>query len=344
MSRFSSTILSLAVAALFLTTAVRADVTQKSETKVEIKGAIGSMMKMFGGNKPVRTVTYLKGNRQRTDTVDKKGKVKSSNIVDLDREVFINIDHKKKKYTEMTFEQWREMLKSGFSGLMNRDREEPQQKDNDKPEVNLKFSVDVKATGESKKVAGYDAEKVILELKVEGEGESSTKKEGEKPEHVKGGMNVRSTNWVAKSVAGGDEMRAFASKFAEKMGMEPGQGGMAGAIAQLLKSNEQLAAAMKELQEESSKLSGVPMSVHTVFETWGQSDKMKEEDSPQMPKGLGGMLKGFGRKKMSKKKDGGPNVLLETTMQVTSYSTDPVSGDLFSAPANYKREEVKLGK
>jgi len=343
MSRFSSTILSIAVAALFLTTAVRADVTQKSETKVEIKGAVGSMMKMFGGNKPVRTVTYLKGNRQRTDTVDKKGKVKSSNIVDLDREVFINIDHKKKKYTEMTFEQWREMLKSGFAGIMNQKRDDSPKSDEEKPNMNLKFSVDVEAPGESKKIAGYNAEKVIVELKIEGEG--SAEKEGEEPERVKGGMNVRSTNWVAKSAAGSEEMRAFARKFAEKLGMDPGQGGMAGAVAQLLKSNEQLAAAMKELRTESDKLAGTPMYVHTVFETWGESDKMKDDDNEQqMPKGFGGLLKGFGKKKMSKKKDDGPNVLLETTMKVTSYSTDSLSNDLFVAPANYKRKDVKMDK
>lgn len=73
------------------------DVKTTSTTKLTFKGTLGTMMKMFGGNKPVTSTQYIQGNKSRTDNVNDEGKLTTSTIVDLDREVFVNIDHKKKE-------------------------------------------------------------------------------------------------------------------------------------------------------------------------------------------------------------------------------------------------------
>ena len=73
------------------------DLKKAYSTKVELKGTLGSMMKLFGGNKPTYQVEYLKGDLKRIDTVDKKGKIISSQIIDLDRELFITVDYSNKK-------------------------------------------------------------------------------------------------------------------------------------------------------------------------------------------------------------------------------------------------------
>ncbi len=317
---------------------LQADVKQDIETKVVVKGPLGSMMKVFGGNKPKKTTTYLKGNLQRTDTYNKKGKVTNSQVVDLNRGVFISMDWKKKKYTEMTFEEWREMLNSGLASVFNPEKGESKKSDEPATEVDFSIKVDVETPGDTKKIAGYNTENIILNLKVEVE---ATQKD-EDPQKMKGGMIVRSTNWMASSVDGGDEIRAFALKLAEKLGMEAGAGGFTDAIAKLLQNNKQLGEAMAELKKESSKLSGTPMHVHTVFETWGQKmDAGKGDDEEaQMPKSIGGLLKGFGKKKMDKKDDGGANVLLETTTKINKHSTAPLASDLFDVPANFKREQI----
>ncbi len=329
-------------AILLLSASLSADVKQDSESKVKIKGTLGSVMKLFGANKATRTVTYLKGDLQRTDTFDKKKKkVVRSEIVDLEGEKFIKIDRKKKKYTIMTFEEWREMLKSGLASVLNQQdgeysEDEPQQSNEPKTEVKVNFTVDVETPGDTEIMAGHNAEKAIVTLKVE--GETITEKEGQEPQKAKGGMIVRSTNWMAHSVKGQDEMMAFALKLAEKLGMAPGQGGMAGLAESVMQSNEQLAAAITKLQEESDKLSGVPMRTHTVFESFGQEMKPKENESKQegvkMPS-VGGLLKGFGKKK---KKD---NVLLEIKAKVNEYSTETLSGDLFVLSSKYKLEKKK---
>lgn len=326
---------------LVLSASLVADVKQDSETKVKIKGAIGSVIKMFGGGKAKRTVTYLKGDMQRTDTFDKKKKkVVRSQIVDLNGEKFIDIDRKKKKYTIITFEEWRELLESGLASALTKPKGEQQQKDKPETEIDVSFTVDVETPGDTEMMAGYKAEKVIVTLKIEGEG--ATEKEGEEPQKVKGGMIVRSTNWIAHSAEGQDEVRAFALKLAEKLGMTPGQGGLAGLVGNLMESNEQLAAAITELQKESDKLSGVPMRTHTVFEAWGQEMKPKEsqpeKDEVKMPS-VGGLFKKFGKKKnKDKEKD---NVLLEMKTKVNEYSTETLSTDLFVVPSKYKLKKKK---
>lgn len=105
---------------------------------------------------------YYKGNLMRTDTMDNKGNVTDSQIIDLDREVMINIQYKKKSYTEMTFAEWRAMMESRAQQTAV-----PEQRD-DMPEGEWSFKVNVDRPGETRNIAGYDTEKVILTLTAEG--------------------------------------------------------------------------------------------------------------------------------------------------------------------------------
>ncbi len=57
------------------------DVKHVTESKFEFKGPLGLMMRLFGGNKPTKTVTYLKGNVLRSDQFDSKGRLTQSQIL-----------------------------------------------------------------------------------------------------------------------------------------------------------------------------------------------------------------------------------------------------------------------
>jgi hypothetical protein len=321
------------------------DITRKHRTKVELKGTLGTMMKLFGGNKPIYQVEYLHGHLKRTDKVNKKGKIESSQIIDLEREIFINIDYKRKKYTEMTFEQWRQMLNSWLSGILRGDREDRPETDQPKPEVKLKFDVKVDQTGETKDFFGNIAEKVVLILKAEADVEATDKETGDKVKG-RGGMILTSRMWIAKSLDGREEEMAFNKRLAEKLGMAPVKGGLAGLIETVMEKNPDLAAALKKLQEESEKLEGVVLRSESVVETWGESDRKMQQgqDEPaEAPKSVGGLLKGLGKKFGKKKKDKEkPNVLLETENEVTEYSRHGLTKELFAIPEKFKKEEVKL--
>lgn len=313
-----------------------ADVKQKSTTKMDFKGVLGTVMKLFGAERPQHTVTYVKGNLMRTDRLDKKGKkVEETDIVDLDRELFIHIRHKKKKYSQMTFAEWREMIETGLQGLTMPRDEDQGEKSQPETEVKWDFNFDVETPGEKETIAGYEAEKVILKLNVEAE---VTEKAGaDQPEQkAAGGLKVTSTHMVAKDVAGMDELREFNLKLAEKLGLNVGETGLAGVLSQVMQSNEQLAAAMEKMREEGEKLDGVPLRVHTVFETWGQQQTDMKKDPQQdvkIPTSVGGLFKKFGKKK---KKPDAPNVLLEITTELKMFETTSLSEDLFKVPAKYK--------
>jgi hypothetical protein len=322
------------------------DVKTTSTTKLTFKGTLGTMMKMFGGNKPITSTQYIQGNKSRTDNINEEGKLTTSTIIDLDREVFISIDHKKKEYTEMTFAEYRKMLES----LGGKSKEAQQEREKSEPEVKVSFDVKVDRTGEKKNVAGYNAEKVILTMTAKGEKQAEGGNAGEMD---KGGMIITSTNWLSTEVKGYDEVIVFHQTFAEKLGMTPG-GGLAGIIERLTKNNPQLAEAMKKLEEEGKKFQGVALSTESVFETWAQAsgaqagapETMPEEQ--EKPKSVGGLLGGFGKKlgqKATKKDDSagssGRNILMESMTEISEINNASLNRGLFAVPTGYKKKEVK---
>ena len=152
---------------VLLTAGLAADVKQKKKTEFKFSGTIGTVMKLFGAGKPVYTMEYLSGNSYRQDSMDKKGKkVESSQIILLDEEVLINIDHKKKKYTKMTFEEWREYIDNGLGQIFNQQPAEGgPESGQEMPEAKLNVTVNIDTPGDTKKYADHQTENVILTLK-----------------------------------------------------------------------------------------------------------------------------------------------------------------------------------
>ncbi len=333
----------LLVSLLVLAASPLPDVKTTSTTKLTFKGTLGTLMKMFGGNKPMTSTQYIQNNRSRTDNFDDEGKPTTSTIVDLDREVFINIDHKKKEYTEMTFAEYRAMLQS-LGGKAKEAQEKREEKET--PEVKVSFNVKVDKTGEKKSIAGYHAEKAILTMTASGEAQAEGGKAGETN---KGGMIVTSVNWLSNEVKGDEEVTAFHKAFAEKLGMMPGSGSLASVMENLMKSNPELAEALKKLEQEGKKMQGVALMTESVFETWAQPSATPAEapEEQEKPKS-GGLLGGFGKKlgqKVMKKddeaNDSGRKVLMESMTEITEISNASLSGEVFVVPAGYKKKEVK---
>ena len=125
-----------------LTSSLLADVKYVSTTQLQMEGAVGTMMKLFGAGKLVKTVDYYKGDLKRSDTFDKKDKIESSQIVDLDKELFINVDHRKKEYSQMTFDEWQEMMKSAMEKISNEEygNTAEQGKTAEKPQAEVDWS------------------------------------------------------------------------------------------------------------------------------------------------------------------------------------------------------------
>lgn len=321
---------------LSLTLVAQADVKRETVTKMDFKGTLGAIMKIFGADKPMRTVEYYKGNIFRSDNIDDKGRMVSSQIIDLDKELFITLDHKDKKYTQMTFEEFRQMMARTLE-QMKSDQEKAQK---EQAKVEWDFKVNVTKPGETEVIAGQSAEKVIIGILVTSKTTQPTKQEGA-VQTAQGDLIVTSTNWMVKSLDGQKEIENFHIRFAEKLGMMTERGGLEQMMRQLNQSYPQLADAMKKLQEESKKLSGVPVRTHTVYETKTQTptstDMEPEKKSTEIPTSVGGLLKGIGKKvAKSEKSESSANVLLEISDELLSAEVVSIEASQFEIPANYK--------
>ena len=311
-----------------------ADVTHKKETVMKFKGSLGIMMKLVGGGKPMKTVDYLSGDILRSDNLDKKGKLESSQIINLAEEKMINIDHKDKSYTVMTFQEWKEQLQQAMSafsgGEMPENNSEMETADSDPDAPQYKTSVDFKieTPGDTKKIEGHQSEKVVMVIDMITEAEDPEMLE--EGQMVKAGMKITSENWVAKSIDQ-DEIRAFYQRLSDKLGLLPSKGAVSGIMETIKKQSPQLAEAFQELEKNGDKLDGFALNNFTSFSSWSEGGPEAEmaEEKEETPKSVGGFLGRFAKKKMeerSKKNEGEPKVIMEMETKTKSYSTKAIAG------------------
>ncbi len=339
---------------VLFTTMSYADVKYTTTTKMEFGGTVGTMMNLFGGNKPVKSVDYYKGDVKRTDSFEGDD-LKDSQIIDLEKELFINVDHKNEQFTQMTFDEWRQMIEQTFEQMGQEGSESPEpEAEESESDVEWDLKVDIQETGETEKIAGKSTEKVILTLDLD--AEVTSQEEGQEPETAKGGMVVTSNNWLYKGEdAAQKEMQAFNQALVQKLGMEPGKANFKEMMTKVVESNSQLGEAIEKMQEEGAKLEGIAMRTHTVYETKVDPEtvkkmneekaKQQKEEESEIPTSVGGLLGGFGKKMLKKqleKKDEGVkerSTLMSTTTEVEDLSTSSLDASLFDIPANYKQIE-----
>ncbi|MCG2815013.1 MAG: hypothetical protein L6425_03625, partial [Candidatus Aminicenantes bacterium] len=244
----------------------------------------------------------------------------------------INIQYKKKSYTEMTFAEWRAMMESRAQQTAV-----PEQRD-DMPEGEWSFKVNVDRPGETRNIAGYDTEKVILTLTAEG-----TVTDTEDPsKSYEGKMIVTADMWMTKQdPAGVEEMRRFQLNFAKKLDFDYQGSGMAVIVEQIAKNNKQLVEALEKLKKEQDNLSGFALQTNTVFTTEGAPNQ-PEASSQSTKKRLGGLVSGL-KKKVLKSGSGpsGPSVLMEMEVVVQKFDSGPVDAGLFPIPDGFKKIDTK---
>ena len=346
-----------------LPTALHADFSYTETTQIT-GGAVVGMMKAVGvfskqarqATEPIVSTVMIKGNRE----------VRSSSlrteIIDLDKETITTIDHQKKQYTTMTFQQ----MKQQIEDAMKKAKEQKQTDTsaaNNPSDTDMSFEVKVRNTGATKNVEGLNTSEAILSMAMN----ATDKKSGQT-----GSMAITNDMWMAPEVPGYDEVRDFQRRFAEKMGsvfsdtINPA----------MLASQPGAGKAMADMVKEMSKLKGLP--VQQVMRMGTTADgtplpaaseaPLPQTKSPDMPSagqvakdsatsaiagslGLGG-FGGFGKKKKvadpapadAADKANAPTwaVLVESNTQMAGFSQASVDPSKFDVPAGYKQVEPKL--
>jgi hypothetical protein len=317
---------------------VRGDFSYHEETRIT-GGAMAGMMRFAGkfnkrANEPVETDIFVKGN--------KMARISRYNgeIIDLDAKTITQIDFQKKTYSVMTFEQMRQMMDQ-MAQSMKKQKQNPQEQN-----VQMKFKVDSKETGQRKTIAGMDAKEVLVTVEMDAQDQQGGQQAA---------MNLMSHVWLTAPASGYEQVRDFEKRMAEEGGfISPQQ-------AEQMRQNMQ---GMVQLNSKMASLDGMP--VETVVDMMmgspngsaaqqqqQQAQRQQQEQSSNGEGGLAGMaargiLGGFGRKKKNADSEqeqapqAPPGTLMQITTDYSGFSDGSVDASKLQVPAGFQQVEAEV--
>ena len=314
------------------TYSVAADVRTEQRTQVQFAGMLGRIMNLFGGKaarEGITSIVAVKGNRKVTSSDS------TSQIIDLSEEKVYDIDLKKKSYTVTTFAEFRRRMEEAQRKAADDARKEepsqprePQGKTNEK-EVEVDF--DVKNTGATKAINGFNTKQSIVTITVREKGKTLEQS---------GGMVLTSDMWLAPDQPALKEVADFDRRYAEKL-----YGGLVGVSA------DQLAAAMAlypmlrqaldRMNAEGSKVEGTAIQTTLTFDAVKsaeqQSTEAKQEAKPTAS--IGGMLGGLAKRVRKNDDEAKPRAtFLTSTVEVLKLSPTVDAAEV-AIPAGFKESK-----
>ena len=164
---------------------------------------------------------FLKGDKVRTETTTKSpmtGEITSISITRLDKEVIWNLDTENKEYTELNLADLKKKMEQVSADT----------------EKNVVPEIEVKKTGEKKKILNYDCEKVVLSMKASSD---------------QGSVNFTQTMWVTKDVPRYKELERFQKKVSE-LGLQPS--------SSMLPISKKV---LEEFKKKSESIKGFPLEM-----------------------------------------------------------------------------------
>jgi len=354
-----------------------ADFTYTETTRIT-GGVMASMSRSLGGlSKSMRKVTepqtrthILKGNRMAEIGAT------DGTIYDLDAGSITTIDFEKRTYSTITFEQMRQAMERMMAKNKGKMEEAKASKGN--PDVQADFKVDIKETGKTQMVSGFNAKEVIMTFLLEGKD----KKSGQT-----GAMETMSSIWVAQEkIPGHEELQEFHKKLAMKYAGAFANSSMAG-LGAAMASDPRMREAMEKMAKEAEKLNGVHLRQITKMGSGLDPAKASEISDPNAtPQGptagevagkaaeksaadsaekqvlgrLGriGGLGGFGRKKPKQEEapppppqqpaqnqQGQPSgILMEMVVESANFSNAPADTSKMAVPDGFKQVEHPMLK
>src|SRR5580704_4887920 len=364
-----------------------ADFRYDETTKVT-GGSLVSMAKLAGTfskqahpiTDPVNSTILVKGNRMAHINPD------STEVIDLDQETITRMDHAKKQYTVVTFQE----MKAEMEDAMRKAQAQPQQAPTPQPasttpQPQLKFKVTVTNTGATKPVAGLSSSESILRMTAEATDQQSGQT---------GGMAITNDMWMVPEIPGYSEVRDFNVRMAAKMGTM-----FSGPMPspQMLSAQPGMFSGMSDMAKEMSKLKGVPVSQVMRMGTTLDGSPLPAASEAPLPasngpgtgdvanqaaanaansaantttsnaenqvgshmgsySGVASSLGNLGFGGFHKKKPAAPPaqtptsappnsaVLMESTVEMTNFSSAPVDPTLFNVPAGYAKVSSEYQK
>lgn len=317
---------------LLAASSLSADFSYQEKTAIT-GGVAAAAMKVAGvfskqAREPVVSTVSVKGDRLMHRSAYR------ASIIDLGSQTITEIDLQKKTYSVVTFAEMKQMM------------EQASQKMQQQKGADVKFKVSADATGNTRQIGGFDTKELLVKMQAEATDQQSGQS---------GGMVINLDVWLAPSVPGYKEVRDFYRRMAATLDWTPGSQAAAGAGA---------AKGMAEAFKELRKLDGVPVYETMKITGAGQPDtagsgsasqpppqqqqdqQQQQSARPSLAGALGGRF-GLGRKKQddtsntssSSGNSSGPGSLIESTTELSGFSSGPVDDAQFAVPAGFKKVE-----
>jgi hypothetical protein len=161
--------------------------------------------KMFA---PTNRIVMVHGNQKAEISKE------STEIIDLDKGEIIRIDHVKKTYTIVTFEQMRKLMATMPQQMQQMQKAQAQQPQPQMPATNIQmtFATDVKNTGVTKVVNGLTAQEQVITVKMI---MTDPNPQPGQPNSIT--YNVITDAWIAPDPPEIKEIHDFDMRMAEKM-------------------------------------------------------------------------------------------------------------------------------
>ena len=310
-SRLLVPALSLAVA--LSVASVRADVKKDEKTLVTFSGMLGRMANLFGGKtakEGVISSVAVSGDRKMTAN-DTRGE-----IIDLKEQKVYDLDMRRKTYTVTTFEELRRRMaemeakaKEDVAKSPNDDRPQNQGKE-------LDVDFDVKNTGQTKTINGFETRQVVVTVTV--------REKGKKLEDS-GGLVMTADNWMTRSVPALKEIADFDMRYYKALA-----GPQVAIDAQQLATALAMMPGLKEAfaRMQRAGLDGTAISSTTTVESVKSPEQMKEQQQSSADSGgstptsvggaVGGAIGGFMRRRAQQNQQNDPPSARSTFMTINN--------------------------
>jgi hypothetical protein len=217
-----------------------ADVSYQETTRVT-GGSMMGMVKMAGAFSsqakqalaPTTSTVMIHGGRM------VRSNPHTTEIIDLDDQTITMIDHDKRTYSVMTFQ---EMEKAMADAAAKAKGAKPTPTSGSQ----MSFNAHISNSGATRQLDGQTANEVLLTI-------TMTPNSGDA--NAKGGMAATSEMWLIKDAPGMPEMRSFNERMAQELKVDMA----ASAMTSLIAAEPGGAQALEELKKESGKVSGLPV-------------------------------------------------------------------------------------
>ena len=271
----------------------QAEVKKEERNQVSFAGALGKVFNFFGGKSAregVVSTVAVSGDRKMTTSGEN-----TAQIVDLKEEKIYDLDMRRKTYKVTTFEEIRRQMREAAERARESAASEPGA---DKPAKNdgkeLEVDFDVKNTGQTKVVNGFDTHEVVATITV--------REKGKKIEDS-GGIVMTVDTWLSKSAPSVKEIADFERRYWEKLA-----GPISAVDAQQMATVLAMFPGVKDAFARFSRedLGGTAIQSTTTMDAVKSAEQMKQEpaggssastDDKGNPASVSGAIGGFMRRR-----------------------------------------------